>query len=154
MPSMNKFVRNPLAWLVLALGLILIAIFNKGIYSSELPMAQEESIEQSTNQEQKPVLVSSNPADFATIGPAQTIELTFNQPLENKGELKLNVEPVFEYDVELSDDRKTAKIIPKTPFPAGAAYTIFIKSDTKFDGQKKLEHEEIIHFKTVNHSGV
>ncbi|MDO8429683.1 MAG: hypothetical protein Q7S88_03575, partial [Candidatus Daviesbacteria bacterium] len=67
-----------------------------------------------TSESKDPEVVSTIPSPLsgATILPTQIIEITFNKALHNKGEFKNKIEPKVEYEIQLSGDRKTAKIIP------------------------------------------
>lgn len=105
---------------------------------------------------QKPRVVATNPAnlDYAVILPTQTVEITFNLPIENEGEFKNSLDPKTNYKIKLSDDRKTAKIIPVTPFALGTTFTLFIKPDTKFDGHKTLGYDIYYRFQTIAYKGV
>lgn len=105
---------------------------------------------------QEPRVVATNPSnlDYAVILPTQTVEITFNLPIENEGEFKNSLEPKVDYIIKLSEDRKTAKIVPVTPFTLGTTFTLFIKPDTKFDGHKTLGHDIYYHFQTVAYKGV
>ncbi len=145
--------KKQLIVLFAAIGVILIAIFSRGLY---LPTANQEEAapEENLVQSDRPQLVSSDPVDTSTIGPTQKIELNFNMPLENEGELKIVIDPKFEYTLKLSEDKKTATLTPNDPLPAGAGYTLFVKGNTQFAGKKLLENDAIVHFKTVNHSGI
>lgn len=105
----------------------------------------------------EPHIVSTNPSplDEAIILPNQTLEITFNRSIENIGEFKNDLGPKpVDYKVELSSDRKTAKIIPTKPFMLGRTYTLRILPDTKFDIKVELKREIIMHFKTINYQGV
>lgn len=143
--------------LVAAVGAALILLFQRGIYSQgPLPTPVQS--------EQKPVVVSDepqvvstnpNPLDEAIIFPSQTVELTFNFPLENVGEFKHKLEPTVEYEIKLSDDRKTVKISPKKSFQLGTTYTLSIQAnETKFDGKKRLPGDITYHFKTIEYKGI
>ncbi len=100
------------------------------------------------------VSTNPNPLDENIIGGNDTIEITFNRPLENVGEFKVRIEPKVDFKVELSSDRKTAKIIPVKPFELGTTYTLFIGPETKFDGVGRWGEEKIFHFKTIRYTGV
>lgn len=108
------------------------------------------------SQTDKPQIVSTkpDPLDENIVTAAEIIEITFNRPLENVGEFKSRIEPEIEYKVELSGDRKTAKIIPAKPYPLGTGYTLFVKPDTKFDGVGNWGEEKVFHFRTIKYSGV
>lgn len=141
---------------VLIIGSFLILVFQRGIYKPISTANPTSSPKAEINQD-KPVIVSTKPEnlDNAIILPTQIIEITFNMPLENRGEFKNKLDPKLDYEIELSDDRKTARIIPKTTFSLGTTYTLFIYSnETKFDGGKKLDHDYTYHFKTIEYKGV
>lgn len=106
-------------------------------------------------QEIKIVSTNPSPLEESTILPTQTIELTFNQAVEGgTGEVKTLIEPKTDYKIELSDDRKTARVVPTKPYLLGQGYTLHILGNTKFEGKKELGREEIFHFKTISYSGV
>lgn len=104
----------------------------------------------------KPQVVSTkpDPLDYNIVAAAEIIEITFNRPLENVGEFKSRMEPQIDYKVELVNDRKTAKIIPAKPYNLGSTYTLFIGTETKFDGVGRWGEEKIFHFRTVKYTGV
>ncbi len=139
------------------IGAVLILIFKQGLYSSpshSSPKLQQQNISVAPEYGK---IISTNPEalDNAIILPTQDIEITFNLPLENKDELKHKIEPAVGYTIKLSDDKKTAKIIPTSTFALGTTYTLFIyKNDTKFDGGKKLDRDYNYHFKTIEYKGV
>lgn len=134
--------------IIVLLGGFLIFIFQQGLYSKptdNTPMQSDEIKIVSTN---------PNPLEGATILPIQKIEITFNRPIEGSGEFKTTMDPQLDYKIELSEDRKTAIITPNKPYTLGGGYTLHIMGNTKFDGKKQLDREEIFHFKTINYSGV
>lgn len=138
---------------IIAIGIALIAIFQGGFYSR--PANPELGIEQVDPNEIN--IISTNPSPLESdtyVLPNQTIEFTFNQPLENRGEFKVTIIPETKVEIQLSDDRKTAKIIPQEPYKLNEEHTIMIKSDSKFDGKKTLNKEIIYHFRTITYSGV
>lgn len=104
----------------------------------------------------KPQIVSTkpNPLDETIVSATEVIEITFNRSLENEGEFKVRIEPKTDYKIELSGDRKTAKIIPIKPYQLGTTYTLFIGTETKFDGVGRWGEEKIYHFKTITYRGV
>jgi len=108
------------------------------------------------SQTDKPQIVSTkpDPLDNNIITATDIIEITFNRSLENTGEFKLRIEPEIDYKVELSGDRKTAKIIPSKPYALGTTYTLFIGPETKFDGVGRWGEEKIFHFRTIKYTGV
>lgn len=95
-----------------------------------------------------------DPLEEAIISANETIEITFNKSLENEGEFKLRIEPKAEYKLELTQDRKTARIIPLKSYELGSTYTLFIGPDTKFQEIGAWGQEKIFHFKTVRYRGV
>lgn len=117
---------------------------------------QPPTSSQAPSQTDKPQIVSTkpNPLDNNIVSSTEPIEITFNRPLENVGEFKLRIEPKTDYKVELSGDRKTARIIPVKPFPLGTTFTLFIGTETKFDGVGRWGEEKIYHFQTIKYTGV
>lgn len=107
-------------------------------------------------QEQSPKIVSTKPEPLeeAIITANEVIEITFNRPLENVGEFKARIDPKIDFKVELSGDRKTAKIIPAKTYDLGAGYTLFIGTETKFDGVGRWGEEKIFHFRTIKYRGI
>lgn len=107
-------------------------------------------------QNDPPQIVSTKPDPLENniIAAIDTVEITFNRSLENVGEFKSRLEPEIKYNVELSGDRKTAKIIPAKPYELGTTYTLFIGTETKFDGVGRWGQEKIFHFRTIKYSGV
>ncbi|GEM_PF-1687741 len=142
------------------IGALLILLFQRGIYgktNTESSPTSQPSVKSSEQQvSDKPIIVSTVPSslDEAIIVPTQVIEITFNMPVENSGEFKHRLEPKSEYTVKLSDDRKTVKITPNPILKLGTTFTLFILTDTKFDGGKRLEQEKVYHFKTLEYKGV
>lgn len=112
--------------------------------------------QQAASENQSPRIVSTkpDPLEEAIVSASEIIEITFNIPLENVGEFKSRIDPQVEYRVELSNDRKTAKIIPKNAFELGTTYTLFIGPDSKFDGVGEWRKEQIYHFKTIRYRGI
>lgn len=104
----------------------------------------------------KPQIVSTkpDPLNDNIISASEIIEITFNRPLENEGEFKSRIEPQIDYKIELVNDRKTAKIIPAKPYNLGSTYTLFIGTETKFDGVGRWGEEKVFHFKTIKYTGV
>ncbi|MDP3758730.1 MAG: hypothetical protein Q8Q86_03350, partial [Candidatus Daviesbacteria bacterium] len=104
----------------------------------------------------KPTIISTkpNPLDETIVSATEVVEITFNRPLENVGEFKVRIEPKTDYKLELSGDRKTARIIPVKPYQLGTTYTLFIGTETKFDGVGRWGEEKIYHFKTITYRGV
>lgn len=153
MPKLN--LKQIIIAIVAIVGALLILIFGHGLYSSP-PSSQNNTVEKTTENSKEIKVISTNPdnLDGSTILPNQTISITFNQPIENRGEFKNKIDPKADYEIKLSDDRKTAQIILIKPFNLGTGYTLFIKSDTKFDGKRTLDKELIYHFNTIAYKGV
>lgn len=107
-------------------------------------------------QNNPPEIVSTNPDPLEDniVSSTQTIEIAFNRSLENVGEFKFRIEPKINIKIELSGDRKIARIIPIKPFELGTTYTIFIGPETKFDGIGNWGQEKIYHFRTIKYTGV
>ncbi len=119
------------------------------------PVKQEVS-QQKDISKKAPYIVSTKPEplDDSVIAATDTIEITFNRSLENVGEFKSKIEPQVEYKVEVSGDRKTARIIPAKPYTLGTTYTLFIGTETKFDGVGRWGKEKVFHFRTIKYTGV
>ena len=139
----------------------IIAILAIGFYFFSKKQPQSQASKPPTNvappsQTDPPKITSTkpDPLENSIVSANQTIEITFNRPLENVGEFKSKIEPKVDYKVELSGDRKTAKIIPTKPFDLGLTYTFFIGTESKFDGVGRWGQEKIFHFKTITYRGV
>lgn len=102
----------------------------------------------------KIILTKPDPLDNSVVSSSEIVEITFNRSLENTGEFKVRIEPNINYKIELSGDRKTAKIIPEKPYELGTTYTLFIGPETKFDGVGRWGEEKIFHFRTIKYTGV
>jgi hypothetical protein len=151
--------------LILMVGAALIYISQQGLYP---PLSSTQSQDPIPTQvpTDRPVVVSTvppglNSEESITVSPTQTLEITFNMPLENVGEFKNKIEPSAEYKVELSGDRKTAKIIPATPWKLGSSYMLTITPDTKFNnnpGQQastnRLNGDINLRFKSIEYRGI
>lgn len=138
--------KNIIFVIVLIFIIIIILGFRQDKPSSPPPPA---------SQPDTPRLVSTkpDPLEDTIIAADQIIEITFSHPLENIPEFKTKIEPKTDYKVKLSGDRKTAKIIPALPFELGTTYTLFIMTDSKFEGGGKLSQELNFHFRTVKYRG-
>lgn len=103
-----------------------------------------------------PAIVSTKPAalDGAIVSSTEVFEIVFNRSLENVGEFKVRIEPKIDFKLELSQDRKTGKIKPVKPLELGTTYTIFVGSDSKFDGAGAWGQTKTFQFKTIKYSGV
>lgn len=150
-----SFLKNKIIILIIAVLSIALILF---LFSSQksAPQTPAQNTKPSVSTEDKPQIVSTkpDPLENTIITSTQIIEITFNRPLENVGEFKLRMEPKIEYKLELSSDRKTAKIIPVKPYTLGSTYTIFIGPETKFDGVGRWGEEKIYHYRTIKYTGV
>ncbi|MBI2017948.1 Ig-like domain-containing protein [Candidatus Daviesbacteria bacterium] len=109
-----------------------------------------------SNPNDPPRIVSTKPEglDNSIIATNIPIEISFNRPLENKGELKIRIEPEIAFKVELSSDRKTGIITFEKTLDLGMTYTLFIGPETKFDGIGRWGEEKVFHFRTIPYKGV
>lgn len=109
-----------------------------------------------SNQNDSPKIISTKPEPLneAIISTTDTLEITFNRPLENAGEFKSRIEPKIDYKVELSQDRKTAKITFTKPLDLDTTFTLFIGPESKFDGVGRWGQEKVFHFRTIKYRGV
>lgn len=134
-------------------------IFLQGNYkksTTPTPSVQSTPQPSQVSQNDKPQIISTkpDPLEDNIISATDTVEITFNRPLENVGEFKVRIEPKTDYKVELSGDRKTAKILTVKPYNLGTTYTLFIGTETKFDGVGRWGEEKVYHFKTIKYSGI
>lgn len=134
--------------LILIGAAFLLFIFKGSFSNKEKPSSQP--------QKESPGIISTkpDPLDNSVVSTSEIVEITFNRSLENTGEFKVRIEPNINYKIELSGDRKTAKIIPEKPYQLGTTYTLFIGPETKFDGVGRWGEEKIFHFRTIKYSGV
>ena len=124
--------------------------FNK----SALQNSQTEKTQNQQDESPRIISTKPDPLDETIVPATQVIEITFNKPLQNVPEFKLRIEPKYEYNVELSSDRKTAKIIPLKSLELGAAYTLYIGRDTKFEKTGEWGKDQTFRFRTVKYRGV
>lgn len=152
----NLSLKQKIIIAIVAIGLFLIAIFQRGLYQSGF---SGNSPAQETNQEktqiETPKVISTNPSPLegAVITPTQEVEIIFNKPLVNDP-ARIIIEPSHKIRTELSSDHKTMKVIPIEPYTLGGGYTFTIKKDHGFDTGDKLPEDVIFHFRTINYSGV
>lgn len=140
---------------LVVLGIGLFFVFKKGASPEpSQPQTQNSPAPVDPNGPPKIVSTKPDPLEDNIISATDMVEITFNRPLENVGEFKSRIEPKIDYKVELSGDRKTAKIIPLKPYPLGSTFTLFIGTETKFDGVGRWGEEKIFHFKTIKYTGV
>lgn len=143
---------------IIAAGIILTSILGYKLYSNPATPIVQATPQPSASPQQNdpPQIVSTKPEPLneTIISAAEVIEITFNRPLENVGEFKSRIEPKIDYKVELANDRKTARIIPAKPYDLGAAYTLYIGPDSKFDGVGEWKQDKSFHFRTIPYKGV
>lgn len=138
---------------------IVVIIILIGLVVTKKPTTEVDTVASTpppVNQNESPRIVSTkpDPLEDTIVSATEIVEITFNRPLENVGEFKSRIEPKIDYKVELSGDRKTAKIIPEKPYELGTTYTLFIGTETKFDGVGRWGEEKIYHFKTIRYRGI
>lgn len=148
---MNKKILLILA-VILAIGLIWSAKGTK----DEVKKGPDTTQPKAVSENDKPTILSTKPDPLENniVSANETIEITFNKPLQNSGEFKLRIEPKIAFKINLSSDRKTAQISFPKPLELGTTYTMFIGPDTKFDGTGNWGMEKIYHFKTITYRGV
>lgn len=146
---------------ITVIGIILITFFTRGIYQDDpkkIGVTNNNTAEQTTTliRKESPKIISIKPDNLndSVILSSQVIEITFNKMLVNGPETKVVIDPKIKFNVELSDDKKTAKIIPLDPYKLGQGYTLIIKSEAKFEGGEILGHEESFHFRTISYQGI
>ncbi len=139
--------------ILLALGLLLIAIFQSGFYlPTAAPLPEDASL--TASQDVKALSTKPENLENSVILPTQQIDVSFNTPIENTGEFKHKIEPNVNHTLKLSADRKTISILPEPSFQVGFSYTLFIQADTKFDGGKRLNDAIQYHFRTIEYKGI
>lgn len=132
---------------------VLVFLLYSNLSKTNSPKLEDNA---SAQMDLSPRIVSTrpDPLEEAIISANEIIEVTFNRSLENVGEFKVRLETKKDFKVELSPDRKTAKIIPFKPYELGTTYTLFIGPDTKFDGIGSWGQEKIYHFRTIQYRGI
>lgn len=144
--------------LLIIIGATLTFIYLRGnnnkTDSPSVQNSQESHQVISPNDKPKIVSTKPEPLEEAIISASEVIEITFNRPLENVGEFKVRIDPKIDFKVELSGDRKTARIIAIQPYNLGQTYTLFIGTETKFDGVGRWGEEKIFHFRTIKYRGI
>lgn len=139
--------------------IVLILMFTWSKFKHKIPTVsntQNTSKQIISSSTDSPQIISTipDPLDNSIVPADQIIQITFNKPLQNAPELKTRIEPKIDYKIELSQDRKTAKIIPAKLYDLGATYTFFISPESKFDGGGSLDGGKVFHFRTVRYTGV
>lgn len=148
--------RNKIIAAVIALGLILIAIFKVGLGGRNIPVVNNKRAEES----QSPAIISSDPPQLyikepLVVSPNQVFKLNFNVSLMNGPETKIGISPEHEIQVDVENDNKTVVIKPKTPYKLGQGYTISVKDEAKLREEgKNLGRSYDFHFNVINYSGI
>lgn len=140
--------------IIIALGLLLIAIFSSGLYGS--PSQKSEPTSQQTDENSKEVKVlSTTPEKLhgSTLLPTQIIEIKFNKVLNNDP-ADLKIEPETKYNAHVTDSGKTLRIEPLEPYKLGSEYTITIKQGYDLQDGNKLDKDIIFRFRTIEYRGV
>ncbi|MBI4038669.1 hypothetical protein HY384_01785 [Candidatus Daviesbacteria bacterium] len=145
--------------IIIFLGIWLIIQQLKTPKDNPISTSADNQTSSVVSEKDPPKIVSTKPdslkdTEDTIVSATEVLEITFNRSIENVGEFKLRIEPKTEVKVELSGDRKTAKIIPVKPYDLGSTYTLFIGTETKFDGVGRWGQEKIFHFRTIKYTGV
>lgn len=145
-----------LALLIFVLAGIFFILFKSQTKGKTSPPEITQASQAPDQQNEPPKVISTKPSplDNTTIPTSQIIEITFNRSLQNAPEFKVRIEPKIDFRVELSQDRKTAKIITSKPFDLGTTFTLSIGPDTKFDGVGEWGQNKSFQFRTVSYKGV
>lgn len=150
-----------IALIIAIIGGILLLIFRFGLGVSDQQLNKQSSFASQDNQppfsqDQNPKILSTNPdlSNNPVISPTQVIEINFNKPLLNAPETKIRFDPELKYKIELSDDKKVAKISPIETFGLGQGYTLFILSSTKLENGSELGKEYHYNFQTIEYKGI
>lgn len=130
----------------------IIAVFFLSSESTQTPTPAVSN--DSRNNSPRIISTKPKPLEEAVISATEEIEITFSHPLENSDQFKNRMEPEVNYKIVLSQDKKTAKIIPREPYDLGTTYTLFILPDSKFEGIGEWKQEKIFHFQTIKYRGV
>lgn len=130
-------------------------VYGKGVFTNkQQPENKPPSAQTAEVPSAEIVSTKPDPLDKAVIPADQIIEITFNKPLRAPSELKLRIEPETKYKIELSEDRKTAKIIIEKPFELNTNYAFYIGADTKFDGIDRWGKDITYRFQTIKFRGL
>lgn len=150
-------IKRKIVLAVFILGLVVLLIYLRFFNNPQQNLTSDptNSSAQITKND-KPQIISTipDPLDETIIPADQIIEISFNKSLQNAPEFKVRIEPKIDFKVELSGDRKTAKIIPSKPYELGTTYTLFIGTETKFDGAGRWGEEKVFHFRTIRYRGI
>lgn len=144
---------------IIALGLLLLAIFQGGFYLSDKSSTvnTEEKSSETLKESSEPQIISVKPENLngSTVPPTQIIEITFNQSTQGfDPKVHIQFEPKVEYIVEQSNDHKTITIKPQTLFAVGTEYKLKVMSNLEFINKNKLGADKEYTFKTIEYKGI
>ncbi len=140
---------------LIAIGLILIAIFNFGLNGTPVPIVNNE-----TQSSTEPAIISSDPPQIykkekLIVAPDKVITLNFSTQLLNAPETKVTIKPEHDVDIKLSDDYKSIIITPKAPYKLGEEYTILVSREAKLREEGKILGKDYnFNFNIINYSGI
>lgn len=140
-----------LIFIMVTIGFIYIRQAN---HATKNPIASTANPKADQNDTPRIVSTKPDPLDNGIISATQVIEITFNRPLQNVPEFRVKIGPDAVFKVELSTDRKTAKIIPTKPYALGTTYNLYIGPETKFDGVGNWGEDKTFQFQTIKYNGV
>lgn len=136
---------------------IILSFFAVFAYTQIKPKSEgikEVSPVSSDNDSPKIVSTKPDPLEETTVPAVDSIEITFNKPLQNPSEFKVRIEPKIDFRIELSSDKKVGKILLEKPLDLGMSYTLYIGRDTKFDGVGEWGVDKEFHFRTISYRGI
>lgn len=147
---------------IIALGLILIAIFQGGFYLAKkevIPSGQNvsENTAPALSESSEPQIISVKPEKLngSTVPPTQVIEITFNQSTQGfDPKVHIQFEPKVEFVVEQSNESKTITIKPEKLYAVGTEYKLKVMGNLEFTGKKKLGADKEYTFKTIEYRGI
>lgn len=134
--------------------LILIILIAAGVYYNLTRSKSEEIQIQPTNGKLQTISTKPDPLDKAIILQNQIIEVEFSHPLESTGLLKFKIEPQVEFNLELSEDKRTVKFNPKSSFILETNYKLTILPETQFVNGQKFGEEKSFSFSTIKYRGI
>lgn len=144
---------------IIALGLLLIAIFQGGFYLSDKSSTvnTEEKSSETLKESSEPQIISVKPENLngSTVPPTQVIEITFNQSTQGfDPKVHIQFDPKIEYVVDQSNDHKTITIKPEKLYAVGTGYRLKVMSNLEFSNKKKLGEDKEYQFRTIEYRGI
>lgn len=140
--------------IIITIILSFLAVFTYSQIKPKNEAIKEVTPSSSDNDSPKIVSTKPDPLEEATVPAVDSIEITFNKPLQNPSEFKVRIEPKIDFRIELSSDKKVGKIILEKPLDLGMSYTLYLGRDTKFDGVGEWGVDKEFHFSTVSYKGI